>query len=264
MGDGPRHPFGTETQRPPAMTNSEVSKTTGQSMSPGPGTYALQSAFGPQYLGRCRNLPHYSFGFEKQHTASSRNTCDPGPVYDVPQAATRCGNIVRATYSFGTGPQRGQAARSERVPGPGHYRIQAALGPQVASVHKSGMVVGFGVPSAQGTTGRPMALEGQHTPHGQDKTPCSPRPPTAPEAHSLAQGCPLGPRGAPSPPGAEDRLRRRSGACSAQSRRCIRPLTVQSLAGSKVLARLLARQAEPVGPAHSAGDEFPQRSALHD
>merc|ERR1712166_388208 len=44
------------------------------------------------------------------------------------------------------------------------YRIQAALGPQVASVHKSGMVVGFGVPSAQGTTGRPMALEGHHSP----------------------------------------------------------------------------------------------------
>ena len=164
MGHGPRHTFGTETQRPPAMTNGEVSKTTRQSMSPGPGTYALQSAFGPQYLGRCRNLPHYSFGFEKQHTASVRNTCDPGPVYDVPQAATRCGNVVRATYSFGSAPQRGQPLRSERVPGPGHYRIQAALGPQVTSVNKSAMVISFGVPSDQGAIGRPIALEGSHSP----------------------------------------------------------------------------------------------------
>merc|ERR1740139_1754428 len=164
IGDGPCHPFGTETQRPPAMTNGEVSKSTGQSMSPGPGTYALQGAFGPQYLGRCRNLPHYSFGFQKQHTASARNTCDPGPVYDVPQAATRRGNMVRATYSFGREPQRGQALRSERVPGPGHYRMPVALGPQVASVHKSGMIVGFGVPSASGGVGRPMSLEGRHSP----------------------------------------------------------------------------------------------------
>ena len=227
---------------------------------------AEQLWFRHRYLGRCRNLPHYSFGFEKQHTASTRNTCDPGPVYDVPQSATRCGNVVRATYSFGTGPQRGQAARSERVPGPGHYRVQAALGPQIQAGYKSGMVVGFGVPSAQGTTGRPIATtEGQHTPHGQDKTPYSPRPPSAPEAHLLAQGCPLGPRGGePPPPGAKERLGRRSEACPAQSRRHFSPWTVQSLAGSKVLARLLARQAEPVGPAHPAGDEIPQRAALHD
>ena len=94
MGDGPRHPFGTEvrashtlafalaftlttptlwcgspldhtprlphqTQRPPAMTNGEISKTTGQSMSPGPGTYALQSAFGPQCLAVWKTSPRW-------------------------------------------------------------------------------------------------------------------------------------------------------------------------------------------------------------
>ena len=145
-------------------------------------------------------MPHYSFGFEKQHKASHRNTSDPGPVYDVPQSATRCGNIVRATYSFGTGPQRGQPSRSQRVPGPGHYPIPNALGPQLSSVNKSGQVVSFGVPSALGGVGRPIATtEGQHTRHGQDKSPCSPRPSTALEAHLLAQGCPLGPRGEPSP-----------------------------------------------------------------
>ena len=53
------------------------------------------------------------------------------------------------------------------------------------------------------------------------KYPCSQqpmRPPTAPEAHPLAQGKPLRPRGAPSPSPrrvhAEERLRRRSGACA--------------------------------------------------
>ena len=89
MGDGPRHPFGTEvrasrtlvlsrlasgpppprllhqTQRPPAMTNSEVSKTTGQSMSPGPGTYALQSAFGPQYLAVWKSSPIWPAGWPR-------------------------------------------------------------------------------------------------------------------------------------------------------------------------------------------------------
>ena len=137
-------------------------------------------------------MPHYSFGFEKQHKASHRNTSDPGPVYDVPRSATRCGNIVRATYSFGTGPQRGQPLRSQRVPGPGHYPIPNALGPQLMSVNKSGQVVSFGVPSALGGVGRPIATtEGQHTRHGQDKSPCSPRPSTALEAHSPAQGGPL-------------------------------------------------------------------------
>ena len=139
------------------MTYGETSTSTGRSTSPGPGSYTLQSAFGPQHLGRCRNLPHYSFGFEKQHTASVRNTCDPGPVYDVPQAATARGTVVRPTYSFGTQRQRGAELRRERVPGPGHYRIPVALGPQVASVHKSGMVVSFGAPS-HGSAGRPMAL----------------------------------------------------------------------------------------------------------
>ena len=205
-------------------------------------------------------MPHYSFGFEKQHKASHRNTSDPGPVYDVPRSATRCGNIVRATYSFGTGPQRGQPLRSQRVPGPGHYPIPNALGPQLMSVNKSGQVVSFGVPSALGGVGRPIATtEGQHTRHGQDKSPCSPRSSTALEAHLLAQGCPLGPRGEPSPQAkmAEPPLPQ--------------PLTslpwdrFQALAGSsKILARLLARQAEPVGPAHPAGDEVSEGKALHD
>ena len=106
MGDGPRHVFGTEvrasrtlalalafslttptsthtmwcgspldraprlphqTQRPPAKTNGEVSKVTGLSMSPGPGTYALQGAFGPQYLAVFK----YMSGVAGQHDATS-------------------------------------------------------------------------------------------------------------------------------------------------------------------------------------------------
>ena len=55
LDHAPRLPH--QTQRPPAKTNGEVSKVTGQSMSPGPGTYALQGAFGPQYLAVWKTRP---------------------------------------------------------------------------------------------------------------------------------------------------------------------------------------------------------------
>ena len=157
LGDGPRHGFGTETQRPPPRTGLDISKTTGKSTTPGPGTYPLHGAMGPQPLAGTRGNPMYSFGQAKQRVPPGSTTSDPGPVYDVPASATARGIVIRATYSFGT-EVRDRVHKPDRVPGPGQYKIPNALGPQFHSQHKSGAVVGFGVPSVRRRPARPPPL----------------------------------------------------------------------------------------------------------
>ena len=56
--------FGTQQQRPQTGTQ-DLSKLTGKSNLPGPGTYALPSSLGPQALGRCRSYSSFSFGLQR-------------------------------------------------------------------------------------------------------------------------------------------------------------------------------------------------------
>ena len=156
LGDGPRAGFGTEVQRP-VPTTADISKHTGKSLEPGPGTYALAPSIGPQALAGKRSNQAYSFGHDKQRVPPGAFTDDPGPVYDVPQSATARGPRHNAAYSFGSSIQR-PSARLNRTPGPGQYAIPPTLGPQVSSDHRSQAVVGFGQPSMKGEVGRPLGL----------------------------------------------------------------------------------------------------------
>ena len=167
LGDGPRPSFGSQEQRPASLGGGGgggVSRASGRSTLPGPGSYKLPGSVGPQALSRCKSNNAYSFGGAKQHTAAVRNTADPGPVYDVPQSATRRGVIVRATYSFGN-EIRDRVSRLDRMPGPGTYQLPDAIGPQFSSASRSGAVISFGQPKITGESGRPVALaEGKHSP----------------------------------------------------------------------------------------------------
>ena len=85
LGDGPRHVFGTEEQRPPL---ARVSKSTGKSSTPGPGAYAVPSSMGHQSLGLRASSSAYSFGLSRQRVSLSRAK-SAGPGLFRRQGATR-------------------------------------------------------------------------------------------------------------------------------------------------------------------------------
>ena len=161
LGDGPRHVFGTEEQRPPL---ARVSKSTGKSSTPGPGAYAVPSSMGHQTLGLRASSSAYSFGLSRQRVSLSRaKSAGPGPIYSVAKGATMRGVVRPAAYTFGNELRHRRAAATS-TPGPGNYLIGSSLGLQVASTNRSGPIAGFGQPPLASHIGRPMQLEGSHSP----------------------------------------------------------------------------------------------------
>ena len=89
LGDAPKPGFGTQEQRPSAATASgDVSRLTGKSNLPGPGSYQQPSSVGKQALGRCHSYSMYSFGNQRQRENAAKATPSPGPVYD-PKGTSR-------------------------------------------------------------------------------------------------------------------------------------------------------------------------------
>jgi hypothetical protein len=162
LGDAPRAQFGTQKQRPDGFAaTQDISKLTGKSNLPGPGTYKLPAAVGKQPLGRCHSNPHFSFGQAKQRESAALVTPSPGPVYD-PKGTVR-GTSNGSSYSFGNDIRTKNRDPSARVPGPGVYNLRSAMGHQPLSMYKSAMHIGFGTPSLGGS-GRSAPLEGRHSP----------------------------------------------------------------------------------------------------
>lgn len=160
FGDAPTIKFGTEEQRPTTgAAGLDISKITGKSMLPGPGSYPLPAAIGSQPLARCNSLPKYSFGNQKQRANPANASCSPGPVYEP--KGTRIGAMDRPKYSF-SNDIRGKNPGGLRTPGPGAYTYNPALGTQVNSPYRTGMQMGFGTPSKGGRMVLP--LEGRASP----------------------------------------------------------------------------------------------------
>ena len=163
LGDAATPKFGTQEQRPSTGAGSgDVSKITGKSNLPGPGNYPLPPSVGKQPLGRCHSLSAYSFGNAKQREPAAKVTASPGPVYEP--RGMRNGSMVRSAYSFGNEIRGKEKESSLRTPGPGNYNTKPALGIQVDSDMRSGMVIGFGTPG-RGEGGRGiLPLEGRASP----------------------------------------------------------------------------------------------------
>ena len=164
FGDAPRPHFGTQEQRPPtgSALSQEVSKLTGKSNTPGPGSYIASSSVGKQPLARSYSASSFSFGNQKQRESAAKQTPSPGPVYE-PRGTNR-GTQLSSAYSFGNEIRVKNRDPSMRTPGPGVYNSGAALGNQVHSTMRSGSVVGFGTPSANGSNRGILPLEGRHSP----------------------------------------------------------------------------------------------------
>ena len=77
---------------------------------------------------------------------------------------TNRGTQLSSAYSFGNEIRVKNRDPSMRTPGPGVYNSGAALGNQVHSTMRSGSVVGFGTPSANGSNRGILPLEGRHSP----------------------------------------------------------------------------------------------------
>lgn len=162
LGDAPHASFGTQQQRP--MTGgaaAELSKLTGKSKLPGPGTYRAPSSLGAQALGRSRSFPASAFGTAKQRENAAKLTPSPGPVYDP--RGTKHGSMDRAAYSFGN-EIRTKNADPARTPGPGGYNSKSSFGLQAYSQMRSGRIAGFGVPPYGGGGRAVLPLEGRASP----------------------------------------------------------------------------------------------------
>ena len=80
FGDAPRPHFGTQEQRPAtgSALSQEVSKLTGKSNTPGPGSYIASSSVGKQPLARSYSASSFSFGNQKQRESAAKQTPSPG------------------------------------------------------------------------------------------------------------------------------------------------------------------------------------------
>lgn len=162
LGDAPHPHFGTAEQRPASgAASQEISKLTGKSNTPGPGSYIAPSSVGKQPLGRCYSTAAFSFGTQKQRESAAKATPSPGPVYEP--RSTRMGEMVTAAYSFGN-EIRLKNRESMRTPGPGVYNTVTACGPQVSSTQRSAPLNGFGQPSVSSSGRGILPLEGRHSP----------------------------------------------------------------------------------------------------
>ena len=163
FGDAPHPHFGTQQQRPASGAAAlDVSKLTGKSTLPGPGSYPPASSMGKQALGRAHSYPSFSFGTSKQRESAALVTNSPGPVYDV--KGTKSGSMDRAAYSFGNEIRTKNRDPSMRTPGPGVYNSRSSVGLQVYSIQRSSRVVGFGTPTANSSDRGILPLEGRHSP----------------------------------------------------------------------------------------------------
>ena len=163
FGDAPHPHFGTQQQRPAyGAAALDVSKLTGKSTLPGPGSYVPPSSIGKQPLGRSHSYSSFSFGTAKQRESAALVTPSPGPVYDL--KGTKNGSMDRASYSFGNEIRTKNRDPSLRTPGPGVYNSRSSLMVQVYSPHRSSMVVGFGTPTVASSDRGILPLEGRHSP----------------------------------------------------------------------------------------------------
>jgi len=163
MGDAPTPKFGTQEQRPATGAAAlDVSKLTGKSTLPGPGSYPQPPSVGKQPLTRCHSYATYSFGNQRQRENPAKATASPGPVYEP--RGTKNGAMDRAAYSFGNEIRTKNRDASLRTPGPGNYNYKSAMGLQVYSTQRTSMTVGFGTPG-RGEGGRGiLPLEGRASP----------------------------------------------------------------------------------------------------
>jgi len=160
LGDGPKPHFGTQQQRPPAGAGQDISRTTGKSSLPGPGSYPMPSSVGKQSLGRCHSFSMYSFGNQRQRESAAKMTPSPGPVYEP--KGTKNGSMDRASYSFGN-DVRGGKVGGLRTPGPGTYQLESSVGAQVNSTQRTSQQMVFGPPAPEGSRGI-LPMEGRQSP----------------------------------------------------------------------------------------------------
>jgi hypothetical protein len=145
-----------------ALRNLDLSKLTGKSQTPGPGSYVAPSSVGKQALGRCSSHAQFSFGTQKQRESAAKATPSPGPVYEPRNA--RYGPMDRAAYSFGNEIRIKNRDAAMRTPGPGVYNAASACGHQVSSTAKTASSPYFGQPSIGGAGRSVTVLEGRHSP----------------------------------------------------------------------------------------------------
>ena len=163
LGDAPHAQFGTAMQRPESGSAAqEISKLTGKSNTPGPGSYVSQSSVGKQALARCSSNSSFSFGTQKQRESAAKVTASPGPCYEP--KSTRNGMMDRASYSFGNEVRVKNRDPSMRTPGPGVYNAPVACGTQTLSTQRSASAANFGQPSVSSNGRMIMPLEGKHSP----------------------------------------------------------------------------------------------------
>lgn len=163
LGDAPKPHFTTQVQRPETgSAAANISKLTGKSTMPGPGSYGLPSSMGKQALARSHSYSSFSFGTAKQRESAALVTPSPGPVYDV--KGTKHGSMDRASYSFGNEVRSKNRDPSLRTPGPGVYNARSSIGLQPYSTQRSSLVVGFGAPTLQSSDRGILPLEGRHSP----------------------------------------------------------------------------------------------------
>ena len=162
LGDAPHPHFGTQQQRPASgAAGQEISKLTGKSNMPGPGSYVQPSSVGKQALARCSSHSAFSFGTQKQRENAAKAMPSPGPVYEP--RGTRLGMYEPYAYSFGN-EVRNKNSASSRTPGPGGYNIPNSCGQQVPSTQRSSPAACFGQPSINSGGRGILPLEGRHSP----------------------------------------------------------------------------------------------------
>jgi len=161
LGDAPHVKFGTQEQRPAeGGAANDVSKLTGKSNLPGPGSYPQPSSVGTQPLGRCHSYSKFSFGNQRQRENPGKATASPGPVYEP--RGTCHGKQEKPAFSFGN-DARLKGGNGSRTPGPGNYGYNSAMGIQVYSTQRSAMTIGFGTPGPGSNRGM-LPLEGRASP----------------------------------------------------------------------------------------------------
>lgn len=163
LGDAPTPKFGTQEQRPATgAAAQEISKITGKSNLPGPGSYPQPASVGKQPLGRCHSFSVFSFGNQRQRESAAKATASPGPVYEP--RGTKYGSMDRAAYSFGNDVRSKNRDAAIRNPGPGVYNYKSSMGSQVNSDQRSAPIASFGTPG-RGDGGRGiLPLEGRASP----------------------------------------------------------------------------------------------------
>ena len=162
LGDAAHAHFGTQDQRPSTgAAAQEISKLTGKSNTPGPGSYSAPSSVGRQALARCYSTSSFSFGTMKQRESAAKSTPSPGPVYTPNN--TRNGGLHAAEYSFGNEIRTKNRDPSLRTPGPGVYNQIAACASQPSSELRSSQAINMGVPSNNSSRGM-LPLAGRHSP----------------------------------------------------------------------------------------------------